>query len=357
MGELLSLIEGIIFLFVLFGVPILLTVMNIIHLIKKRNVFVTKSSIATLLVGFLYSVIYFNLMNYYAWYVTVRHRASGGSTPLAFEHLPTILVLFCLSLGGFLLLYFYKQLPPIPSAICISSLLLGCILSIAYAIQLGWNWDFTLLYVFNVVLIYMRAIRQKSIDLATKMENDPITYENDFLNSCARLLKKSSGWMIVSFFLMLPLICIAMIILILFGQRPDAALKVFTDTSDWTFSQQVSPPIEYVGHYLCTVAAQGHPDVVKPMRYGCRHGNKIIVNRQLCVANAFEQYVMEKSPRFHKNIRGFYDRYGYPISKHITTKKRANIIYILMKPLEWAFVLFLYTVDNKPENRIATQYL
>ena len=34
-----------------------------------------------------------------------------------------------------------------------------------------------------------------------------------------------------------------------------------------------------------------------------------------------------------------------------------DIIYYLMKPLEWLFLLVLYLVDRKPENRIALQYI
>ncbi|MEZ4920438.1 MAG: DUF6688 family protein [Saprospiraceae bacterium] len=35
----------------------------------------------------------------------------------------------------------------------------------------------------------------------------------------------------------------------------------------------------------------------------------------------------------------------------------ADLVYILMKPLEFFFILTLYTFDTKPENRIAQQYL
>lgn len=82
----------------------------------------------------------------------------------------------------------------------------------------------------------------------------------------------------------------------------------------------------------------------------------IMVNRQLCVANAFEQLLEEHSPRAHRLLRGTYDKIGYPISKHIKSPYVADFIYFAMKPLEWLFTLTLYLVDVKPENRIARQY-
>lgn len=85
------------------------------------------------------------------------------------------------------------------------------------------------------------------------------------------------------------------------------------------------------------------------------HGN--IVNRQLCIANAFEELIQEKTPGFHRRIRAFYDTYGYPLSRKITTPVIADIIYILMKPLEWAFLIFLNAFDLRPEQRIARQYI
>ena len=35
----------------------------------------------------------------------------------------------------------------------------------------------------------------------------------------------------------------------------------------------------------------------------------------------------------------------------------ADAVYILMKPLEWFFVFVLYLFDQKPENRINSQYM
>ena len=67
--------------------------------------------------------------------------------------------------------------------------------------------------------------------------------------------------------------------------------------------------------------------------------------------------IQERMPRFHHFIRYIYDKYGYPLSKHINTALQADITYILMKPLEWIFLLVLYIFDVNPENRIVTQYI
>ncbi len=104
------------------------------------------------------------------------------------------------------------------------------------------------------------------------------------------------------------------------------------------------------------MAAGGHKKVVKPLRLGIRRNETIVVNRQLCIANAFEELIQERMPRFHRRIRHLYDTYGYPLSRKITTPARADFVYLMMKPLEWVFLIVLYTFDLRPEQRIARQY-
>ncbi|WP_330365358.1 DUF6688 domain-containing protein [Butyrivibrio fibrisolvens] len=161
-----------------------------------------------------------------------------------------------------------------------------------------------------------------------------------------------------SYSIMFPLLGIIIMVLVVFGQAPDSVIKAWTETSDWVLSQRQAPPnVYYDEHYLCTVAAGGHRRVVKPIRKGVRHGHEVIVNRQLCIANAFEEVIQEKTPRFHKALRNFYDKYGFPIAKLIRKKWQADIVYIIMKPLEWIFLLVLYSTDVHPENRIVVQYM
>jgi hypothetical protein len=74
------------------------------------------------------------------------------------------------------------------------------------------------------------------------------------------------------------------------------------------------------------------------------------------VANAFEDLLAERLPRLHRGVRAAYDRWGYPLSVHITTPRAADLTYRLMKPAEWAFLTILYLCDAHPERRIARQY-
>ncbi len=81
-----------------------------------------------------------------------------------------------------------------------------------------------------------------------------------------------------------------------------------------------------------------------------------MVNRQLCVANAFEQVLEERVPAVHRGVRKFYDAYGLPISRLIRSPYASDAVYLLMKPLEWFFLMVLYLSDARPEDRIWRQY-
>ena len=179
-----------------------------------------------------------------------------------------------------------------------------------------------------------------------------------FLKKCNDIIRDSKNWPLLALIFMIPLLCVIIVILALFGQAPDAAIKSFTETANYTFSTKIPPQnIFYDEHYLCTVAAGGHEKIVKPLRMGKRHGHDVIVNRQLLIANAFEQIIEEKTPKFHRAVRHFYDTYGFPVAKLIKSKLVADIIWFIMKPLEWVFLAVIYFVDAHPEDRIASQYL
>jgi hypothetical protein len=162
--------------------------------------------------------------------------------------------------------------------------------------------------------------------------------------------------------LCLPLLVVLAGILLLFGQKPDSMIRAFTDTYKQGLSQ-LDYQCEGVvcgGHFLCTIAARGHAPLVRPVRPGIRGGKKIVCNRQLLVSNAFEELLEKKWPSLHRPVRRLYNRIGRQIHRHygwFDNKWVSDTVYILMKPLEWFFLLLLYTFDSRPENRIAQQYM
>lgn len=297
--------------------------------------------------------------------------------PINLEHLDTLLSIAIVGFVFYLILKFGRsRMAPLAKVICIAGIYGGVAVNVVFLVQLlcgtrpegldVWavackNAIFILcqcivpvLFLIHVAELFWELVQEQ----AQIQIQDEAEYENAFLQACNSFLCKGANMYWIALLVMLPLYGIVICILCLFGQKPDSVLRAFTQTSDWVLSTEISPPpVEYDAHYLCTVSLQGHRKLVKPIRYGIRGGKRIVVNRQLCVANAFEQLLEERIPKFHGAVRRFYDTYGYPISKWITNPFSADVVYILMKPLEWLFVAVLYLVDEKPENRIARQYL
>ncbi len=260
-----------------------------------------------------------------------------------------------------------EKLSPLLSAFAVAGTVLFQVFQIAFAVQISNHVSESIEYLFYVyhanlfslAVSGVRALMKEQIQYYEKVRSAEAEPEECPVKQglLYRIVNTFSKYTVLIFVCLFFIIAVFEVLFILFGQGADAPIKAFTDTADWTFSKQIPPPpMEYDGHYLCTVAAGGHKNVVKPLRYGRRRGQKIVVNRQLCIANAFEDYIKEKLPRFHKAVRSYYDTHGYPLSKHITTPVRADVVYILMKPLEWCFLVFLYFFDVKPEERIGRQY-
>lgn len=279
-------------------------------------------------------------------------------SPFHTQYSGTLVWIMAFSYVALIILCVFKpeKLSPVVSASSIAFTLIGLVCLAFIFIQLRIN-IFTALYFLNVLLIAVRRIHFHITEHVRLANERNTQFRNKAAEKLHKLISKISGMTAFSFLLIFPAAGLLEIIFILIGQGPDGFIKAFTMTADWTFSTQTPPPpIEYKGHYLCTVAARGHKKIVKPLRYGNRLGERIIVNRQLLAANAFEDMIKEKLPHFHKFVRDIYDKYGYPVSRHITTKSRADLTYIIMKPLEFIFILTLYTFDKNPENRIAVQY-
>jgi hypothetical protein len=276
-------------------------------------------------------------------------------SPIWLRTIPTLLLLWGIALLGYFILAFTNaaKTPPLLTALSIAALYISAFECVMFCIQTFGN-EFAVylwLYPINLLIIYGRVIREKAYEL--KMRNT-VPPQSGIWGWINRSL--SGRWFpLWALLLAFPLLGMAIIVSLLFGQRPDDFIKAVTETADWTLSKKIAPPPSG-GHYLCTVAAQGHAQLVRPKRTGIRHGSIIVVNRQLCVANAFEQILEERTPRLHRMVRHFYDHCGFSLSQHIKTRAAADIVYIVMKPLEWFFLLVLYLTTVNPEERIRGQY-
>ncbi len=366
--------------------PAILTLIQIISLwweVKGKEYLseMRHLDLVTIGLGVLYNILVLSMLDAVSfdsdW--TVALYNTQKHTPIFTETYPTIWGIIAVAVLGYMIVHFIplKKMPPLVFVLGLSTMYLGTGLSIFWFVQVfkGRVLLEACLFLLPICCLCITArtviTKVKEWNRMKNLAEEDATEENDergktkvfegkgtILHRCNQFLSDSRYWPVAAFLLMWPLLGILIGILVLFGQKPDAIIKAWTETSDWNLSQRVAPQNLYMDeHYLCTVAADGHKEIVKPIRLGVRHGHEVIVNRQLCVANAFEQVLEEKTPRFHKTVRGFYDKYGFPIGKLIMKSKvAADITYFIMKPLEWIFLMVLYLVDVNPENRIAVQY-
>ena len=361
---------GLVFLLTL-GIPSFLSLYNFIGIFRKWKNKKLKYALwsLTIVLGVIYTyelMLLLNVMFDSKWseqlYNSQMHQPiwSGGYV--------TLIVISLVGVVGAIILLSnnVNNIPPLTTVLCISSMYLTLLVQILWTIQcLPLAFDFVgalyLLVPFNIFIIAFTIIREKIQEWCQEeLHEDRIYGKSTFIKQINHTLYKySNRWPVLGLFFVIPLLGLLLLILILFGQEPDAFIKAWTETSDWTLSLKEGPQNLIMDeHYLCTVAAGGHRKIVKPLRMGERHGHRIIVNRQLLIANAFENVLEEKTPKFHRSIRNFYDKYGFPIADLIRTNKIAcDVTYFIMKPLEWLFLIVLYLVDSKPENRIAEQYL
>ncbi|MCR5508758.1 MAG: hypothetical protein K6F34_08725 [Lachnospiraceae bacterium] len=291
---------------------------------------------------------------------------------------PTVITLVVIGVAGYAILQSRKisKTPPLVTVLCMGAIYIGLSQMVLFSIQMLKITPFEgLVYrheyfrglfflplmelPFCCVTMSARLIMRKIYEWNQDKEHNAESFAGKGpLAGLNRLLGNAASWPVVAVIAMIPVLGVVLGVLTLFGQSPDHVIRAWTETAQWNLSMMKAPPnVQYDEHYLCTVAAGGHEKVVKPLRMGERHGHRIVVNRQLLIANAFEQILEEKTPRFHRAVRNFYDTHGYPIARHIKTKFAADIVYFIMKPLEWIFLIVLYLTDAKPENRIATQYM
>jgi hypothetical protein len=289
--------------------------------------------------------------------------------PFGGKHIISLFVYFLLyHIAAIFIWMKGRKLPPLTLVLMLVFLMIGLVINVVVLVQVLFHDtnsidmykgnDGTFLFVFTPllslligILLLLKVIRAEHTSAQNRV------FKNAFLQKCNSYLGEKYTQTTWALILLFPVFIVITLILILFGQDYNSLVKVFTDTTTWTFSQKMHPPVlEHKGHYLCTVAAKGSPGIVKPVKIGQRHGNPIIVNRQLQIANAFEELIQDMSPGFHRFIRRNYDKYGYNLSLKINTERASNITYLLMRPLEWFFLMVLYLFCVQPESKIKKQY-
>lgn len=358
------------------GWPIVVGVMNLYYLFRKRpydKLALSNEricSISTIVIGGVLMVFALGFLLDVTWKPWDAQLVNNQMhAPLDITRLPIVFTMaLCWVIGYFgLRIVNVKKVPPLIPVIFIAMMYIGFVLDIVWAIQTVMSlikikldfFNFLAIdyYFVNLWIVSATLIRSKVAEYNDYMKNGGNVI-NPKTGGVAKFLSKSTNWPVASLLVMWPILAICICFLLLFGQRPDDIIKVWTETSDWTLSMKQGPVnLVQDEHYLCTASATGHEALVKPIRMGQRHGHRVIVNRQLCIANAFEQVLEERTPRFHYHVRKFYDTYGFPVAKLITTPLRADVVYILMKPLEYLFLAVLYLFTVNPEERIATQYI
>ncbi len=364
-------ILAIVIVFILLLLPFILIGMDVMFFVKgqEKPIF----ELMAFLTGGLYVMMALVFWELPPWNVPLNRLSSPAAhEPFSSEHFIAIGLFALWGFSSYFLLKFAgRRLAPLVEAFLLAGVYVGCGLCLVWMFQLvcgahpegldtsGSDVFFIFclcvlpgIYLLHAVHLMVRLIKEKALRQQT------LHYENPFMQRLNLWFLKGANLFLGAVVALLPVLGLLTLLLILFGQQPDSILLAFTRTSDWILSAETAPPpVEIDTHYLCTVSLRGHRRLVRPLRYGVRKGARIMVNRQLCVANAFEQLLMEKAPSLHRRVRHFYDTYGYPLSRHITGPWQADLVYLLMKPLEWVFLGALYLLDEKPENRICGQYL
>jgi hypothetical protein len=344
----------------LIGLPGLIIFINFTSFLIKRKMLLGNGFMILAEIGSLFVLPYM-----YAGFGKSNRCCADEIDTAAFSpaHQLTIAVIILLSLVSYVYSRFRTRMaPPVIEVLVNVCLLIGIVLNFF----LCFHTTELALAIFGSLPVMLLGILMLIKNQALFMEqaaDHTATSLNRFESLAWKLLTAEP---IVKFPLLLvcclPVLVLLAAVLLLFGQKPDSMIRAFTDTYKHGLSQwdHQCDNVACGGHYLCSVAANGHSTIVKPQRLGIRNNNPIICNRQLLISNAFEDLIQERMPSIHRVIRQQYNKVGEFVHHHyhiFNIKFVSDSIYLLMKPLEWLFLLTLYTFDRKPENRIEKQYI
>ena len=266
--------------------PVLLSILNLIYLInlkkdeeiKKQEI---KVEVTTMIIGSCFMFIYLasGLPNitYKDWNESIFYFQIH--TPIATEMMLTIAIFILVAILGYLVLRFSKinKLPPLVLVLAMSALYIGIIVDVLWICQVFKINALNLiliLFPLNVIVIFIKVIKDIVIKWNSEYKDkERVLKNNKLINLCNKILNNALNWPWLALIFMVPLLGILIGILVLFGQAPDSVIKAFTETAEWNLSTKIpAQSLEHDGHYLCTVAAGGHKEIVKPIRFGRRGG-------------------------------------------------------------------------------------
>ncbi len=84
--------------------------------------------------------------------------------------------------------------------------------------------------------------------------------------------------------------------------------------------------------FIVTAAARGHQTIVNSS-VDCTTGR--LTNSQLAAFRALEDWMIRHIPRVHRVARSVYNVIAPPIARSIIFRWQADLVYLLLKPLEW----------------------
>jgi hypothetical protein len=90
--------------------------------------------------------------------------------------------------------------------------------------------------------------------------------------------------------------------------------------------------------FIVTAASRGHSNLVGSW---IDPQTQFPVNQQLLQFRAFEDWLQARSPDTHASVRRLYNYIGPVIAKRIDSPLKADVVYCLLKPVEWLIRLIV----------------
>lgn len=222
---------------------------------------------AAFAVGIFFSAFLYNMWDPTPWDQEVY---STLHEPFSAQHLETLVAFMAVGLASYAFLKSnLEKARPLGAVMSMAGICTGILVNLAVILQLYESVDnrvafqnlmfqdvlLMMLVPFNYLLLAVKLliqaerrqrkrwreqrVQEEAVEAETEPEEE--AYKNSFLNSFNRALEGSRSWILYSLLLVLPLVFILIGLLLFLGQRPDSLIRVFTDTSDWTFSTKISP--------------------------------------------------------------------------------------------------------------------